>query len=84
MNTSNGGAGGWLGLFSSVLDTTNTSAITGMFTSSSLESSVQSQSVLDDFVVRALKVPKCVLRSIVVFVAVDASVKRPYLAKSCF
>ena len=84
VNTSTGGAGGLVGLCSSVLDALTTSEATGVFTSSSGEVYVQSPSVLDEFMVRYFMVPKCVLRSIVSFCSVYACVKRPFLVKSCF
>ena len=79
-----GGAGGWLGIFSSVFNAPTTSVTTVIYTSLSWDCRLWSPYLLGEFMVRGLNFPKCVLRLIVGFLAVDACVRRPFLAKSCF
>ena len=66
-NTSTGGPGGWFGICSYVLNAPMAYTVIVMFTSSSWEGSVLLPSILDEFMVRALKLPKCVLQSVVSF-----------------
>ena len=84
VNTLTGEASGYFGLCLSVLDAPTTSATTGMFNSSTWEGCARFPDLLDYFMVRASKLPKCVLRSIVSFCSVDACVKGPFPAKTCF
>ena len=81
VNTSTGVPGGWFCLCLSLLDVLTIYVSTDMFTSSSWEVCVQSPAVLDDIMVRALKLMKCVLLLIICFCAVDAFAKCPFLAK---
>ena len=84
VNNSTGGSGGSFGICLSVLDAPKTYATIGMFTSSSWELRFRLTAVLYEFMVRYLKLQRCVLRLIVSFYAVGASVKRPFLSKSWF
>ena len=84
VNTSTGGTGGWFGLCSSVSDDPTKFATTGLFNSLKWEGSVQLPYVLDELMVRSLKILSYMLHLIIGFCSVDACVKRPFLAKSCF
>ena len=84
VNTLTGEAGGLFGICLSDLDATMNSTTTGIFTSFSWKGCVRLTALLDEFMMRALKVPKCVIQFIVGFCTVGACMKHPFLAKSCF
>ena len=81
VKNSTGEPGGWSGICSPVSNALMTSETTRISASLSWKERVQSTSEIYESMVRSLKFPKGVLRLIIGFLASDACVKLPFLAK---